>query len=334
MPPALVAKSNKKWGTCHAEESAKEWSVFMWFFRKKKKSGQEMKPEAEKTPQLKPEESVKQMLADAGACMQAKQYAKAADTYRAVLTLEPSAEAMNWLGVLYNAGAGVVKNDLAALYWLDKAAEAGHEAAKKDRDGILRAYVKKYGRSKIKTVTQEISRDCEIGALHIPKDQEKAIYWREKGERIAASRPKLSEYIIFGAYNGHNPEVILQDKELSYSRVLVDKTGVILNFPGIEKGSWTKYIEGSFRFEKGIVEFRTTFEIKKEGGFQMLWQIQPDGRYWADSDGFGMENDTELILYADLNDMGDFTGPFRIYKIDGKRVDERQKEKPAISGEK
>ena len=47
----------------------------------------------------------------------------------------------------------------------------------------------------------------------------------------------------------------------------------------------------------------------------MLWEIQPDGRYWADGDGFGAESDYEIQLYSYLDVQGKFTAPFRIYSI-------------------
>ena len=47
----------------------------------------------------------------------------------------------------------------------------------------------------------------------------------------------------------------------------------------------------------------------------MLWEIQPDGRYWEDEDGFGGTSDAEVTLYTFLDENGDFTGPFRVYRI-------------------
>ena len=47
----------------------------------------------------------------------------------------------------------------------------------------------------------------------------------------------------------------------------------------------------------------------------MLWQIQPDGRYWEDDDGFGGSPDEEVTLYAFLDEEGNFDGPFRIYQV-------------------
>lgn len=50
---------------------------------------------------------------------------------------------------------------------------------------------------------------------------------------------------------------------------------------------------------------------------RMVWEIQPDGRYWEDDDGFGGESDLEILLYTYLDDKGNFTGSFRTYSIGG-----------------
>ena len=39
-------------------------------------------------------------------------------------------------------------------------------------------------------------------------------------------------------------------------------------------------------------------------------EIQPDGRYWMDEDGFGMEDDEEIWLCADIDEEGRFITPF------------------------
>ncbi len=144
-------------------------------------------------------------------------------------------------------------------------------------------------------------------------------------ETKPAAKPpvrSLSRYVTFGRNgNGENAEVVLNDPEHNYQKVLVNYDGFFADFPGIMQGRWTRYLVGKFDFDEGRVCFRTSFE-RQGDGYRCLWEIQPDGRYWADADGFGAENDSEIILYADLDAKGVFKEPFRIYTINGKRVDE------------
>ena len=44
------------------------------------------------------------------------------------------------------------------------------------------------------------------------------------------------------------------------------------------------------------------------------WTVRPDGRYYADSDGFGMTDDKEITLHGFINTKGRPIGQFRLYK--------------------
>ena len=70
----------------------------------------------------------------------------------------------------------------------------------------------------------------------------------------------------------------------------------------------------AYRSLEPQVRFRTYFEFQGNG-WTMYWQVQPDGRYWGDDGGFGIENDEEVILQASVDMDGCFTGPFRIYSM-------------------
>jgi len=47
-----------------------------------------------------------------------------------------------------------------------------------------------------------------------------------------------------------------------------------------------------------------------EETFLLRWMVQPDGRYYADEDGFGAEHDEEIVLYARFDKRGRFIEPF------------------------
>ena len=44
-------------------------------------------------------------------------------------------------------------------------------------------------------------------------------------------------------------------------------------------------------------------------------QVQPDGMYWQDEDGYRGTSDEEVRLYTFLDSKGNFTGPFQIYNV-------------------
>ena len=135
------------------------------------------------------------------------------------------------------------------------------------------------------------------------------------------AEPYLSSWHTAGMHmyrsKDEDSSVYYIDETRGIRRLVVDKYGNIQNFPGIIKEDfWT--CEVAHRFMKPQIRFSTYFE-RRDGKIIMLWEIQPDGRYWGDDDGFGMEHDVEVILYAFLNNDGFFEGPFRIYKLDTKR---------------
>lgn len=86
----------------------------------------------------------------------------------------------NYLGVLYNAGAGVEKNDLVSLYWFDRAADHGIEAAKTDRDGILNAYRNSLSACDFKEQMKILAGFCGAGTADIPRDERKAALWEQQ----------------------------------------------------------------------------------------------------------------------------------------------------------
>jgi len=135
----------------------------------------------------------------------------------------------------------------------------------------------------------------------------------------AANResPYLTQRVVFGMHlyrqSGEDSTVYFVDEQRGIRRKLVDTDGNILDFPGIiQEDFWVK--EVSANALRPQIRFRTSFE-KRNDKWIMLWQIQPDGRYWEDEDGFGAENDLEVTLYTYVDADGRFTGPFRVYEV-------------------
>lgn len=111
-----------------------------------------------------------------------KEYTAAAKFLRTAAEYGNDGEAQNYLAVLYNAGAGVEKDDLVALYWFDRAVDNEVEAAKQDREGLLNAYKNNLSPEEFYDAMQQLSRKCAVGDSDIPKDAEKVAYWRSVAE--------------------------------------------------------------------------------------------------------------------------------------------------------
>lgn len=134
-------------------------------------------------------------------------------------------------------------------------------------------------------------------------------------EHEEKQKPYFSDTVTFGRELLRDAtEIIFFDPQNNYKKVIVNRQGYFEDFPGIVKAGWTKYLGVNYDFDNGEIHFRTSIE-KYGNGYMCLWEIQPDGRYWADDGGFGMENDVEIVLCAYLDEKCNFKGPFQLHSI-------------------
>ncbi len=132
---------------------------------------------------------------------------------------------------------------------------------------------------------------------------------------------KLNKYRIGPShseclYDG-NFSVYLTDSQGATVQI-VEKDGTICNFPGIEN---CDALAAELIAEKipPVIRYETTFKKQENGHFRMIWTVRPDGRFWMDSWGFGGEDYEWVELYADIDQTGRFTVPFRLYSIGYKK---------------
>lgn len=70
--------------------------------------------------------------------------------------------------------------------------------------------------------------------------------------------------------------------------------------------------------------FPTFVESFRNGVARIRWQLNPDGRYWMDDDGYGMTCDQEVEVYGYINKEGKVVGKFRLPNEKDKNVDYRK----------
>ncbi len=132
-----------------------------------------------------------------------------------------------------------------------------------------------------------------------------------------AGKPYLTQTVVFGMHRyrraDEDSSVYFVDESRGIRRQLVDRMGRIRHFPGVcREDFWAEELAPNALQPQ--IRFRTSFEERGER-WLMLWEVQPDGRYWGDDDGFGMEHEAEITLYTYVDGRGQFTGPFRLYSI-------------------
>lgn len=119
------------------------------------------------------------LMAVASTLLEREEYAHAAKAYRAAAEYCNDGYAQYQLAVLYNAGAGLQKSDLAALYWLDCAVGNGAaDVAANDREGLLDAFRESLSVQQFHEMMDMLANWCEKGTPDIPANTSKAAYWR------------------------------------------------------------------------------------------------------------------------------------------------------------
>lgn len=142
---------------------------------------------------------------------------------------------------------------------------------------------------------------------------------KTKSVETKDSGSQLSQWTTFGNHlyrcKGEVVAVEFVNEAYGIRKWIVDNDGYIQNYPGIENSEEWMYAWKSKRALDHQICFRTYFERMANQTIRMVWEIQPDGRYWEEDDGFGAESDMEIQLYTYLDEKGNFTGPFRTYSI-------------------
>lgn len=131
--------------------------------------------------------------------------------------------------------------------------------------------------------------------------------------------PVLSQDVTFGAHihrqKGEVAKVVFTHRAQHIRRTIINNNGRICNFPGFtDPDEIVRHLENEM-LPKPIVRFRTEFCQEPDGRFLMVWEVQPDGCYWEDEDGFGGTSDSEVLLYTHIDTLGRFTDPFRLYQV-------------------
>ena len=102
--------------------------------------------------------------------------------------------------------------------------------------------------------------------------------------------------------------VVFYNFDKGIKKLIIDKSAFV-DFPGFQ---YPEVIMKYYRAENlpNKIRFRVEF-VKKESGYIVIWNIQPDGWYY-----FGDSSEGEHVeLYASLNDLGEFTSKFHLYKV-------------------
>ncbi len=143
----------------------------------------------------------------------------------------------------------------------------------------------------------------------------------EKAEKYKIEDIRFSQSQTFGDHlyrkEGQIAEIVFENTKTRIRKVIVDNSGLIVGYPDVAHPDLISlYYKGNL---DGRIRYSSHITLL-DGLYALIWQIQPDGRYWEDEDGFGGTTDDEIKLYAHLDAAGNFIEPFRIFSIGSSRL--------------
>lgn len=131
---------------------------------------------------------------------------------------------------------------------------------------------------------------------------EKKYYFANRGEGMMQGRDKSTDRVFLVNKNTKEAwELIAANSRFSFWDASAVEIASVLNMP---YRAQRNAIELHAPYHFGINEFN-------DGIACVSWTLEPDGRYYADEDGFGMEDDDEITIYAFIDRSANILIPFQ-----------------------
>lgn len=102
---------------------------------------------------------------------------------RALAEHGEDSDSQRQLGTLYREGCGVKKNELAALYWFNKAEEQGDTKAGADCEAVFQTFYNHCSREDFAGKIGILAHWCRTGMGPVPLDRERGAYWTGRMEK-------------------------------------------------------------------------------------------------------------------------------------------------------
>lgn len=167
-----------------------------------------------------------------------------------------------------------------------------------------------------------------------PVDPIANLLYEALGEEKYAQYPYRKEelgedmYVISKAICGYWKPLYLIDERNKGAEVFMNEAA-ILQTVSVDDIDWESLNglqqDAIERAKVRDADFPTFIYKYKDGVAEVSWQINPDGHYYMDEDGFGMTNDKEITIYGFVDRSGSPLVKFR-YIHNSSELDEMEKE--------
>lgn len=128
------------------------------------------------------------------------------------------------------------------------------------------------------------------------------------------------------------PRFLLDNiSKCAYEFMDIDRTLCTVTTKDIDWDSLNGLDEKSIRRAKELDFHFPSFVRKYENGVaQVSWQLNPDGMYYRDEDGFGMTDDEEVTIYGFVDRKGKVVVKFRYIRKNWEELKNMRKEAESI----
>lgn len=156
---------------------------------------------------------------------------------------------------------------------------------------------------------------------------------KEESSKFRVSNHDENMSIAYGIRSDYWKPFFLLDHDTKHAYEFMDSDEVLSNISDddIDWASLKNLPEVCLqRARWHYAHFPTNVRRFENGVAEVSWQLNPDGRYYMDDDGFGMTNDEEVAIYGFIDRTGKVVVKFQFINEDWKRLAEMRKEAEEI----
>lgn len=163
-------------------------------------------------------------------------------------------------------------------------------------------------------VNKVIKRECEAEKLYkelnTAKYQDRPFETEYLGEDMSIVNESLWGY--------WKPRYLMDHRaKCAYEFMNRDQCLVTVKLDDIDWDSLTNVDKEAVRRAKELDFHFPSFILKYQNGVaQVRWQLNPDGMYYMDEDGYGMTDDIEVNIYGFIDRKGNVLSKFRYIRKD------------------
>lgn len=178
-----------------------------------------------------------------------------------------------------------------------------------------------------KIIGRESEAEKLYKELNTTKYQNRPFETEDLGEDMSVVNEAIGEY--------WKPRYLMDHRtKCAFEFMNRDQCLVTVRSDDIDWDSLTNIDKDAFRRAKELDFHFPSFILKYQNDVaQVRWQLNPDGMYYMDEDGYGMTDDVEVNIYGFIDRKGNVLSKFRYIRKDNELKEMRTEAELMIKSE-